>query len=147
MKKKIFQLFFVFSVIFSFLRKSHYFRELSISACRPHDIRNLLIKSNKKKNLEFYPTAVYRWGHLKCNKCSICFISFDSIVHFSKLKILFLTCQCNFLLFPFFFKYYHKQKRDIFSDLLSWLNGEKKLVIISLKTKSKNIKNKTILGK
>ena len=49
MKKKIFNYLYVFSVIFSFLRKSHFFRELSISACRPHDIRNLLIKSNKKK--------------------------------------------------------------------------------------------------
>ena len=49
MKKKSFNYFYVFSVIFSFLRKSHFFRELSISACRPHDIRNLLIKSNKKK--------------------------------------------------------------------------------------------------
>jgi hypothetical protein len=47
--KKFFNYFYVFSVIFSFLRKSHFFRELSISACRPHDIRNLLIKSNKKK--------------------------------------------------------------------------------------------------
>jgi hypothetical protein len=38
MKKKIFQLFL-----------SNFFQELSISASRPYDIRNLLIKSNKKK--------------------------------------------------------------------------------------------------
>jgi hypothetical protein len=49
MKKKIFNYFYVFSVIFEFFRKSHFFQKLSISACRPHDIRNLLIKSNKKK--------------------------------------------------------------------------------------------------
>ncbi len=65
MKKNFFNFLYVFSGIFSFLRKSHFFRKLSISACRPHDIRNLLIKNNKKKtNFDFYPTPVYRWGHL-----------------------------------------------------------------------------------
>jgi hypothetical protein len=36
-------------LLFEVLRKSHFFQELSILACRPHDIRNPLIKSNKKK--------------------------------------------------------------------------------------------------
>jgi hypothetical protein len=48
MKKKIFNYFYVFNVIFSFLRKSHFFRELGISANSPHDIRNLLIIVPKK---------------------------------------------------------------------------------------------------
>jgi hypothetical protein len=34
---------------FKFFRKSNFFQEPSISACRPHDIRNPLIESNKKK--------------------------------------------------------------------------------------------------
>jgi hypothetical protein len=41
MKKKIFQQFLRF--------QDHFFQEPSISACRPHDIRNPLIESNKKK--------------------------------------------------------------------------------------------------
>jgi hypothetical protein len=79
MKKKFFNYFYVFSVIFSFLRKSHFLQKLSILASRPHDIRNLLIKSNKKKkNLEFYPTSINRWGHLTTK--------FSYMSYFKKLK-------------------------------------------------------------
>ena len=49
MKKQIFQLFLRFQGHFLILRKSHFFQEPSISTCRPHDIRNPLIESNKKK--------------------------------------------------------------------------------------------------
>jgi hypothetical protein len=49
LKNNFFSYFKVLSVIFSFLRKSQFFRKLSISACCLHDIRNLLIKSNKNK--------------------------------------------------------------------------------------------------
>jgi hypothetical protein len=34
---------------FKFFRKSNFFQVQSILACRPHDIRNPLIKSYKKK--------------------------------------------------------------------------------------------------
>ena len=49
MKKKIPTISTFSGPFFKFIRKSHFFQEPSISACRPHDIRNPLIKSNKKK--------------------------------------------------------------------------------------------------
>jgi hypothetical protein len=58
MKKKIFQQFLRFQDHFlSFLENLiHFFQEPSISACRPHNIRNPLIESNKKKKkLEVLP--------------------------------------------------------------------------------------------
>jgi hypothetical protein len=49
-EKKIFSTISTFlGPFFKFFRKSHFFQELSILACRPHDIRNPLIESNKKK--------------------------------------------------------------------------------------------------
>jgi len=35
--------------------------------CRPYNIPNPLIESYKKKYFKFYPTAVYRLGHLSKN--------------------------------------------------------------------------------
>jgi hypothetical protein len=62
--KKNEKFFLTISSFFKFFRKSHFFQESSISACRPYDFLNPLIESYKNKNFKFYPTAVYLWGHL-----------------------------------------------------------------------------------
>ena len=83
MKLKMFSEFRFLGPFFKFFRKSHFFQELSILACRPHDIRNPLIESNKKKkNLKFYPTAVYRWGHLSNSSFSFSSLFFSSSLFF-----------------------------------------------------------------
>jgi hypothetical protein len=55
MKKKIPTISTFLGPFFKFFRKSHFFQEPSISACRPHDIRNPLTESYKKKKLKVLP--------------------------------------------------------------------------------------------
>jgi hypothetical protein len=55
MKKKKFSTISTFlGPFFEFFRKSHFFQDASISACRSNDIRNPLIESYKK-NLKVLP--------------------------------------------------------------------------------------------
>jgi hypothetical protein len=69
MKKKIFQQFLRFQDHFlsflSFLENRIFFKNQAFLHAAPMIFVILSSKATKKKkNLKFYPTAVYRWGHL-----------------------------------------------------------------------------------
>jgi hypothetical protein len=66
MKKKIFQQFLRFQDHFlSFLENRIFFKNQAFLHAAPMIFVILSSKATKKKKkLKFYPTAVYRWGHL-----------------------------------------------------------------------------------
>ena len=67
MKKKIFQQFLRFQDHFlSFLENRIFFKNQAFLHAAPMIFVILSSKATKKKkNLKFYPTAVYRWRHLR----------------------------------------------------------------------------------
>jgi hypothetical protein len=78
MKKKNFQQFLRFQDHFlSFLENRIFFKNQAFLHAAPMIFVILSSKATKKKkNLKFYPTAVYRWGHLitcPLQKCALWF--------------------------------------------------------------------------